>query len=270
MTSYSDHKDRVQREFTRQAAAYAATPSVADPDRVARLIAAVDPSPEARVLDIATGPGYVALGFAAQCREVVGIDLTAAPLAIAEQNRQALRLDNVTFQLGDAEHLPFADGEFDAVVCRYAFHHCEDPSRILVEMARVCRPDGRVAVEDLVVSEEPERAAYQNRFENLRDPSHVRAYPLSELLQLFAAIALEIENVTMDRLVPDVQRWLSNAGTPVDRRSAARVQIERDAVEDLSGARPFWRDQLLYFVQRTAAVVGITRRSKAPGGRQQE
>ena len=251
-----DHKEVVRQEFTRQAAAYAANTSIADPERIARLVQAVNPSPEARVLEVATGPGYVALGFAAVCREVIGVDLTAAPLAIADRTRRERGLTNVRFQEGDADHLPFAEGEFDVVVCRFAFHHFEDPPRVLTEMARVCRPDGTVAVEDLVVSEHPERAAYQNRFENLRDPSHTRAYPLSSLLAIFVSAGLEVENVQMGALTQAVERWLTNAQTPPDRAAEVRALIERDEAQDLSGARPCRQNGELYFIQRTATVVG--------------
>ncbi|HEX2173978.1 MAG TPA: methyltransferase domain-containing protein [Dehalococcoidia bacterium] len=251
-----NHKEVVREEFTRQAQAYAANPHIGDPERVARLVLAIHPPPDARVLEVATGPGYVALGFAAVCREVVGVDLTAAPLAIAERQRREQGLDNVRFQEADAEDLPFPDGDFDVVVCRLAFHHFEDPPKVLAEMTRVCREHGTVAVEDLIVSEDPNRAAYQNRFENLRDPSHTRAFPLSRLLTLFAAAGLDVENVSMARREQVVERWLANAHTPADRAAEVRSLIERDAREDLSGARPFYRDGRLHFVHRSAIVVG--------------
>jgi len=57
-------------------------------------------------------------------------------------------------------------------------------------MARVCHLQGVVVIQDLIVSEFPARAAYQNRFEQLRDTSHTRALPLSELLALFTACGL--------------------------------------------------------------------------------
>src|SRR5262249_44176910 len=150
MPHVPDHNQVVREEFTRQAVAYAANPSIADPERIARLVQAVSPTSDARVLEVATGPGYVAMGFAAIAREVVGIDLTEAPLAIAEQRRQEQGLHNVRFQLADAARLPFADGEFDVVVCRLAFHHFAEPPRMLSEMVRVCTPHGTVAVEDIV------------------------------------------------------------------------------------------------------------------------
>lgn len=251
-----DHKAVVREEFTKQANAYAGNASIADPERVARLVRAVNPDPAARVLEVATGPGYVALGFAPVCREVIGIDLTEAPLAIAERTRQERGLANARFQTGDADNLPFEDESFDVVVCRYAFHHFEEPPRVLAEMARVCRTGGTVAVEDLVVSENPERAAYHNRFENLRDPSHTRGYPLSALLGLFAANRLEVENVAMDRLDQNLERWLANAQTPPDQADTVRGLVADDEARDLSGTRPFRQGGDVFFTQRTAAVVG--------------
>src|SRR2546428_336006 len=103
MATPQAHKDLIRTEFTRQAATYPANASIADPNRVMRLVHAVDPSPDARVLEVATGPGYVALGFATACAEVVGIDLTPALLAKAEELRRQRGLANVRFQLGDAE-----------------------------------------------------------------------------------------------------------------------------------------------------------------------
>ncbi len=261
-----DHKDTVREEFTKQADAYAATSSIADPDRVARLVQAIDPSAEARVLEVATGPGYVALRFADLCREVVGLDLTPAPLAIAKRQARERGLDNVRFQVGDAEHLPFGDEEFDVVVCRFAFHHFANPTKVLGEMVRVCRPGGTVGVEDLVVSEHPDRGAYQNRFERLRDRSHTQALSLSELVRLFTSAGLEMERVYTDVLTPEVERWLANAQTPPDIAAEARAMIERDAAQDLSGARPFYRNGSLYFTQHSGALVGRRlRANRRPG-----
>ncbi|WP_330630833.1 class I SAM-dependent methyltransferase [Halocatena halophila] len=58
---------------------------------------------------------------------------------------------------------------------RLALHHIEIPVAVVREMTRVCRPAGTVGIADLVVSEHAERGKYQNEFEWLRDPSHVRA-----------------------------------------------------------------------------------------------
>ncbi|MBZ5537641.1 MAG: methyltransferase domain-containing protein [Acidobacteriia bacterium] len=261
MTDSSTHKQQIREEFTKQARAYASSADIHDPGRLLRLVNAVDPDPNARVLETATGPGYVALAFAERCLEVIGVDITAAPLAIAEETRRARRLNNVSFKVGDADHLPFSDGEFDVVVCRLAFHHFEAPELALREMTRTCRVDGSVAVEDLTVSEHLQRAQYQNRFERLRDSSHVRARPISDLLSMFTANGLEVTRVYTDQLTPSVERWLANSQTPPEQAAEVRRMIEKDLAQDLSGTRPFRLNGELFFNQKTVAIIGRKMRS---------
>jgi ubiquinone/menaquinone biosynthesis C-methylase UbiE len=249
------HKAVVQEEFTRQAEVYAAAPSVADPARVARLIDAIAPAHESRVLEVACGPGFLALAFAERCREVVGIDLTDAPLDIAERKRKERGLANLCFQRGDAERLPFPDNDFDVAVCRLALHHMEKPGGVLREMARVCRPQGKVVVEDLVSSEHRARGDYQNQFERLRDPSHTRALAPSELIELLTAAGLEIERLYSSEVVQNLERWLANSFTPPERAGKVRALIERDARDDLSGTRPYLQEGQWYFHHPTLAVV---------------
>jgi ubiquinone/menaquinone biosynthesis C-methylase UbiE len=257
----ADHKAIIREEFTRQAEAYAAAAPIKDPERLKRLVEAVNPAPDARVLEVATGPGHVAMAFAAVCREVVGLDLTAAPIAIANRAGRARGLENVRFEVGDAEHLPFAAGEFDIAVCRFAFHHFENPAIVIAEMTRVCRPGGSVAIEDLIASEHSERAAYHNRFEQLRDSSHTRALPLSELTTMMASAGLEIVRFHSDRMVTPAEVWLENAQTPPERAAETRAMLEQDLLHDLSGTYPHRKDGALHFTQRTATVIGrkITR-----------
>lgn len=254
--SSSDHKEVIRQEFTHQAQAYAANPLIADRSQLIRLVQVVRPQPQDRVLDVATGPGFVAIAFAEAGCEVVGIDLTEAPLAIAEQMRQSRGLTNLRFQLGDAEHLSFGEEAFDIVVSRFALHHCEDPQRVIAEMGRVCRSQGLVAIEDLVVSEYLERAAFQNRFEQLRDPSHARALSISAFLALFTTCGLEVEQVSTDHLDQTVEQWLANAHTPDDLAQQARKMIEQDHLHDLSGTHPFVQQEAMHFRQRTAIFVG--------------
>ncbi len=255
-SSSPDHKEVVRQEFTHQAQAYAANPLIKDQDRLNRLVQLVHPHPQARVLDVATGPGYVAIAFAEAGCEVVGLDLTEAPLAIAEQMRQARGLANLHFQVGDAEHLPFGERTFDIVISRLALHHFEDPQRVLTEMSRVCRPQGLVVVEDLVTSEYPTRAAYQNSFEQLRDPSHTQALSISAFLDLFTACGLEVEQVSTDYRIQAVEQWLANAQTSEDRAEKVRAMIEQDEQRDLSGVSPFHQDGALHFRHRSATFVG--------------
>jgi SAM-dependent methyltransferase len=105
-----------------------------------------------RVLDVAAGRGTSALALARRfgCH-FVGIDLsTANVLAARKQAVQSGLARSTSFEVADAEALPFADGEFDAVICECAFCTFPDKPRAASEMARVMRPGGRLGLSDLV------------------------------------------------------------------------------------------------------------------------
>lgn len=255
MTEHSNHKQTVRQSFTRQADAYATNQRLTDPAKVSRLVDASGAETSARVLEVGTGPGHVAAGFTEQCRKAVGLDLTDAPLKIAREKYENLIPKALCFVQGDAEAIPFEDDTFDVVYCRLTLHHLEEPADVLQQMSRVCRPNGTIAIEDLVVSEHPERAEYQNRFERLRNPAHVRALPLSELLSVVADAGMDPHQVRTDETVTEVEEWLQTAETPKNRSTDVREMLSRDVDADLSGTRPFWRNDTLYFIHSTAIVI---------------
>jgi ubiquinone/menaquinone biosynthesis C-methylase UbiE len=255
MESSSEHKAQIVRAFTQQAQSYAANSLVANPDRLAALVQAAHPEVRARVLDVATGPGHVAAAFAEAGCEVIGIDLTSAPLSFAEQMRASRGLSTLHFQQGDAQKLPYSNGNFDIVVSRYALHHVEDPHQVLSEMARVCRSQGKVVIQDLIASEFPARATYQNHIELLRDPSHTRALPISQLLSLFTSCGLETEQVVTDTLVQNLETWLANAHTAPELAAQVRTLVQRDEQENLSGTYPFQKEGGVFFNQRIVTVI---------------
>lgn len=256
MSEARDHSSIVREEFTRQADAYAAAAVITSQERLDRLVAAIGPTPDQRVLEVATGPGYVAMALAARCREVVGVDLTAAPLAIAERMRRERGLGHVSFRSGDAESLQFGNDDFDIVVCPFAFHHFEHPARVLAEMCRVCRTGGTLAVEDLYASEKPARAAYWNHIERLRDHSHTRALALGELVAMLARAGIEIVRLYSDELTAEAESWMATAQTGASDAAEVRRLLEDDLRDDLSGIQPFRRDGKLHFHHRTVALIG--------------
>ena len=253
----SSQRDIVRHAFTQQATAYASNPAVSDADRIARLVQTAQIGPNARVLDVATGPGYVAQAFADRCRVVVGVDITAAPLTIADGRRLECGVTNLSFCLADVAQLPFDDGAFDVVVCRFAFHHFVHLMPVLAELRRVCCVHGNLIIEDLIVSELAPRAAYQNRFEHLRDASHTSALSLSDLLSIVTRANFEVEVTLSDDLLPDIEQWLANAKTPTEQARVVRQMIDQDRLRDLSGTRPFIDEQgCVRFHQRTALIRG--------------
>jgi ubiquinone/menaquinone biosynthesis C-methylase UbiE len=80
---------------------------------------------------------------------IVGVDHSPALLDVARKLAADERLShNVTYQTGDAHHLPHRDGEFDIVTVHTLLSHVDDPLRVLHEARRVVRPGGTVAVFD--------------------------------------------------------------------------------------------------------------------------
>jgi len=254
----TQHNDVVRESFTMQANAFASNPWVTNEERIRRLVASARLKGNERVLDVATGPGYIAEAFARAAGEVIGVDLTAAMVAIGEERTKQNGLSNVSFRMGDAQNLLFERESFDVVVCRLALHHMQDPGRVMGEMTRVCRVGGAVLVEDIFASEHRERSEYQDRWEKLRDPSHVRVLPLSEHLRLFREAGLETDAVkTFDDLCPGVERWLATTKAPPERAEEVRRLLEEDRVRDLSGTRPF-QDATgrMHFHARTVILTG--------------
>jgi ubiquinone/menaquinone biosynthesis C-methylase UbiE len=111
-------------------------------DRVVGILAI---EPGTRVLDVACGTGGVALRAARAGAEVVGIDFSADQL---EKTRHAADAEGLTVQLdeGDCQELPYADADFDAVASVFGAIFAPDHGCTAAELARVCRPGGRLAL----------------------------------------------------------------------------------------------------------------------------
>jgi ubiquinone/menaquinone biosynthesis C-methylase UbiE len=101
--------------------------------------------PGARVLDVACGTGGVALRAARAGADVVGIDISPDQLAKARSAAAAAGL-GIRFDEGDAQELPYADGEFDAVASAFGAIFAPDHELTAAELARVCRPGGRLVL----------------------------------------------------------------------------------------------------------------------------
>jgi len=108
---------------------------------VAPLLAAASIGDGARVLDVATGPGWVAAHAAQRGASVVGVDVAEAMIARARSAHPGLE-----FRRADAQELPFPNASFDAVIGNLAVMHLSRPERALSEFARVLRPGGRLAL----------------------------------------------------------------------------------------------------------------------------
>jgi ubiquinone/menaquinone biosynthesis C-methylase UbiE len=251
----------VRQEFARQAATFASAAALTDEALTARFVDALGPSAGGTILDVACGPGIVTAAIAPKSGAVVALDLTPEMLEKARQRCAKAGCDNVTFGEGSATDLPFAENSFAGVVTRLSIHHFREPHRALAEMFRVLASDGRLVLADVVSAEDADASALQNAIEVLRDPSHVRMLPVSELVSLIEGAGFTIEQQASWDKPREFEEWMGIVNEP-ERAAPLRTILQalakagQDAGMGLSLA-----DGKLLFVHRWHMVTA--RKSRA-------
>jgi ubiquinone/menaquinone biosynthesis C-methylase UbiE len=211
----NDHelKALVREQFTKTAEVfgdYAVAERVAEAELLARLVGAGSTD---LAVDLASGPGTLALRFAKHVRWMCAYDLTPAILLRARQKAaQEGLLQKLGFAIGDAQTLPFADGSLDLAVTSYSLHHISDPARVIREMARVVKRGGRVGLIDIVVPEDPKVRALNHRIEWIRDHSHCRSLTLAEFKAMMNEAGLRITATETREHPRTFEHWMHVAG----------------------------------------------------------
>jgi ubiquinone/menaquinone biosynthesis C-methylase UbiE len=178
--------------FGRFAARYVESPAHAQGTDLERLVAMAAPEASWTALDVATGGGHTALAFAHHVAHLIATDLAAQMLVEARRFLRTQTTAHVTFGIADAEDLPFSDRAFDVVTCRIAPHHFRDAARFVCEAARVLRRAGILLVQDHLLPDDPDAARYIDAWEQLRDPSHHRAFSEQEWERMFDRAGLQV------------------------------------------------------------------------------
>lgn len=217
---------------------------------IAPLLDAAQVTRGTRLLDVASGPGFVAAAARERGARAVGVDLSPRMVEIA----RALHA-GIDFDEADVEHLPFADGAFDAVVCNFGIGHFPNPELALAECLRVLRPGGHIA---FAWWDDPSRHRLQAVFREAtaevgavapndlpQGHSSLRFCDAAEFLQLLRGPGLAgatVEPHATTYLVPDVEAWwhgglasLALTGAAIRNqtettRNAIRAAFERRAL----------------------------------------
>jgi demethylmenaquinone methyltransferase/2-methoxy-6-polyprenyl-1,4-benzoquinol methylase len=192
-----------------------------DPRWRRALVGAVDPRAGQRVLDVACGTGLVAFTLAekSEC-EVVGIDQSEAMLAVARaQLAQRPSLGSrVRFMQGEAERLPFGDGEFDALTFTYLLRYVDDPAATMRELARVLKPGGRIGMVEFGVPHAP---------------------PLRALWRVYTRVGLPVIGRVVSRAWFEVGRFLGPNIERFHQREPDLVGLWRaSGITEIGVARP--------------------------------
>lgn len=216
-----------------------------DPRWRGAMVRAVRAARGDRVLDVATGTGLVAQALVRRygC-QVVGLDQSPQMLARARErlaSDQALAA-RVSLVQGEAERLPFADGEFDHLTFTYLLRYVEDPASTMRELARVVKPGGRIASLEFAVPSNPLwRAAWRlyanvglpalgrvvsrewahtGRFLASSIPAFYARHPLPRVVELWHTAGIEGVTARNMSLGGGVVMWGERAGGDDDEPRA--------------------------------------------------
>ena len=231
------HVEQVREQFNRQADAYAEMQVVRDERILEFLVGISGVTRDDAVLDVASGPGFMTMGFAARAARAVGVDITDRFLESARAEAARRGIGNVIFLQGDVENLHFGPATFRIALCKFAFHHFPRPERVLAEMKRVITRDGRIVLVDMLASEDPEKAAYHNRIERLCDPSHAAALPESRFKRIFEKLGLKVAFEMKGETSYALEDWLRHGGPSPEATREIEV-LMRDSIDpDRSGLK---------------------------------
>ncbi|MFI8242660.1 class I SAM-dependent methyltransferase [Streptomyces sp. NPDC085866] len=136
-----------------QGAAYAGSFAKLCAYPVPQLLDAAEVGPDARVLDVGTGPGTVAAAACARGATVTAVDAEATMVELAMK-----AAPSADVRVAALPELPFTDGEFDAVVANFVLNHVGQPKVAMAELRRVVRPNGWIALTIWAVPPAPGQA----------------------------------------------------------------------------------------------------------------
>jgi arsenite methyltransferase len=107
------------------------------------------------VLDLGSGAGvdaFVARQSVGEAGRVIGVDMTAAMIARAQENAAKLGYGNVEFRLGEIDSLPVEDAAVDVVISNCVLNLVPDKANAFAETFRILRPGGRFCVSDIIAT----------------------------------------------------------------------------------------------------------------------
>jgi len=216
------HDASVERQFGPQAAAYVESAVHAAGEDLDWIEARAREIAPAHALDLGAGGGHVAYRVAAHAGRVTASDLSREMVDAVLATARAKGLGNVTGEVSPAEALPFADGAFDMLACRFTAHHWRDFHGGLREARRVLRPGAPALFVDGMGIEHPLADTFLQAIELLRDPSHVRDYRADEWAAALGQAGFTVSSVTMRRIRLDFASWIARMRTAPAHVAAIR------------------------------------------------
>ncbi|MGC8562774.1 MAG: class I SAM-dependent methyltransferase [Thermoplasmata archaeon] len=174
-----------------------------------------------RVLDVATGTGFVALELSRISSSVVALDPTGAMLSEAKKLISSNNVTNVEFVKSDYySYDTFL--KFDAITCRRALHHFDKKDQFFNKSKELLNENGILAISDMIVPESDSEDLL-NKLERKRDPTHVAALNEEEFMFSIKSAGFRIVKSVIDSEQFSFEKWLS----PVQTNSVNGIECKK-------------------------------------------
>lgn len=243
-----------REQFDKQASLYAVSPVHRNGPSLPVLVQFAEGKPTDVVLDVATGTGNAAFALAPHVAEVIGMDVAEMMLKQARNRADEERIDNVRFQAGDAENMPFESASFSLVIARHAPHHFRDADAFLREVKRVLTLNGRFVMVDQI-STSAEVQPWNDAFQRTRDTSHFRQRTIEEWQSMAEAAGLRWVRHTLVEYRMDFAWWVHQAAAPEEAISKLKELARSASPEARESARmEFEGKELVAFVDNMMVV----------------
>lgn len=250
-----NHNDTVKQSFQKQAEKFASY-HMSKAEYTNYLIEKIAANGTEHALEVAAGTCICGRALAPFVKDITCLDLTEEMLAQGKRLAAESNIQNITFQAGNAEALPYESESFDLVITRLSFHHFAEPEKPFQEMKRVLKKGGKLIVWDMEATEEPLRAI-DDKIETMRDPSHTRILSREEFEKMFEKdFALQCEEST---LVPvNLKSWMELTDTPEDVQKEIVKLMKADLAGGAkTGFSPYLKDSQICFDHRWLLLIGV-------------
>ncbi len=225
------HNTAIVSQFGSRAQAYVESPTHAQGDDLIVLGQIVQHLRPETALDLGAGGGHVSYAMAPHARRVIAVDLSHDMLTAVLAEAQKKALDNIGVQQGAAEALPFDNGAFDFLACRYSAHHWQDFEAGLREARRVLKQGSHAVFMDTVAPANCLFDTHLQTIELLRDTSHVRNYTLTEWVRALEQADFAVNAVHVGRLRLEFSSWIARMRTP-DTQVKAILALQQGAAAE--------------------------------------